>query len=86
MCSNKFEYSTAEITYCMTHYVKVPFYIPEFSNSKIILNLFHIDSNEVESGIGCGMILGHYLMIQLGLPAEFKRQLFQCYDITVPMK
>ena len=34
--SNKVEYSTVAGPYCMTHDVKVPLFVPEFSGSKII--------------------------------------------------
>ena len=37
--------------YCTTHDVKVTFFIPEFSVSKIILDHFHIDNYEDKSCI-----------------------------------
>ena len=48
--SNKVDYSTADGMYCTTHYVKVPFCMPEFSISKIINRLFHIESNKRRFG------------------------------------
>ena len=83
--SNKVELSTATGTYFMPHDVKVPFCMPYFSIRNIRLNLFHVDNNEGESGIGNDMIIGRGLMLQLGLSPELKRQLLQRYDITVPL-
>ena len=60
--------------------------MPDLSSSKIIEHRFHVDSNKGELGIGYYMIIGRDLMVQLGLSAEFKRQVLQCYDVTVPMK
>ena len=65
--SNKVEYSTDAGTYCTTHDVKVPFFIPDFSRRKITSHHFNIDNNEGESGIGYEMIIGCNLMVQLGL-------------------
>ena len=86
MCSNKVEYSTSAGPYCTTHDVKAPFCMPDFSNSKIILHHFYVHNNEFESVIGYDMIIGCDLMVKLGLPADFKRQLLQWDVITVPMK
>ena len=80
------EYSTAVGTYCTTHDVKVPFYMPDVSSRKMILRLFHVDNNEGESCIGCDMIIGRDLMVQLGLLDDFKRQFLQWDGDTVPMK
>ena len=77
MCSNKVEYSTAIGLYCITHDVKVPFCMLEFSIIKITLHHFHVDNNEGESGIGYDMIIGRDLMVQLGLSADFKFQVLQ---------
>ena len=46
MQSNKVEYSTATDVYCTTHDVKVPFFMPEFSSSKIINRSFHVDNEK----------------------------------------
>ena len=62
------------------------FCIPEVSNSKIILHIFHVDINEGESGIGYDMIIVRDLMVQLGLLNNFKRQVLQWYGATVSMK
>ena len=59
--------------------------MPEFSGSKIINHLFHIDNNEVELGIAYDMIIGRDLMVQLGLVAYFKRQVLQWDGTTVHM-
>ena len=51
--------------------------MPEFSGSKIINHRFHVDKDEGELGIGYDMIIGCDLMVQLGLTADFKRQVLQ---------
>ena len=68
------------------HDVKVPFCIPEFSNSKIISHHFHVDKNEGKSGIVYDMIIGCYLVVQLVLLVEFNHQVLQWNGITAPMK
>ena len=60
--SNKVEYSTAAGLYCTAHDAKVPFCMPEFSSSMIILHHFHVDNNEGEGVILYGIIIGHNLM------------------------
>ena len=65
MRSNKVEYSTATGVYCRTHDVKVPFFIPDFSSSKITYHRFHVDNNKVNSRIGYDMIIGRDLMVNL---------------------
>ena len=86
MQSNKIEYSTAAGVYCTTHDVKVPFCMLEVSISKIINHRFHVDNYKVESRIGYAMILGHELMVQLGLTAKFKHKVLQWDGATVHMK
>ena len=54
---NKVKYSTSAVTYCKTHDVKVPYCVPEFSSSKIVLHCFHFDNNEVELLIGYNIII-----------------------------
>ena len=44
----KVEYSTAAGPYCTTHDGKVPFFMLEFSSSKIKFHCFHVDNNEGE--------------------------------------
>ena len=46
MQSNKVYYSTAAGVYCTTHDVKVPFFMPEFSSSKIINHRLHVNNNK----------------------------------------
>ena len=62
ICSNNVEYSTAVGMYCTVHDAKVPFFMPEFSSSKIISHRFHVDNNEGESFISYDMIIGCDLM------------------------
>ena len=56
---------------------KFLFFVPEFSSSKIINHISHVDNDKVGSRIGYDMIIGRDLMVQLGLTAEFKRQVPQ---------
>ena len=72
--------------YCTTHYVKVPFCIPEFSSSKIINHRFHSDNDKGESGIVYDIIVGSDLMVRLGLATNLKCQVLQWDDATVYMK
>ena len=58
----------------------------EFSGSKIINHRFHVDNNEGESDIGYDMIIYRDLMVQLGLTADFKRQLLQWNGAIVHRK
>ena len=83
---NKVDYISDEVTYCTTHNVKVPFLMPEFSISKIILHRFYTDKNYGESGIGYDMIISHDLTVPLGLMTNLKRQLLQWDGDVVPMK
>ena len=86
MRSNKIEYSTAAGLYCTMHDVKVPFYMPYLSSRKILDNRFDVKNYKGELGIGYDVIIGRDLMVQLGLPADFKRQVHQWNGATVPMK
>ena len=74
MPSNKVEYITAAGMYCTTHDIKVPFFMPELSSSKIINHRFHVDNDKEESDIGYDMIIGRDQMVKIGLTADFKRQ------------
>ena len=58
----------------------------ELSGRKIINNRLHVDNYEGESGIGYDMIIGHDLMVQLGLTANFKCQFVQWDGNTVHVK
>ena len=67
MHSNQVEWSTAVGPYSMMHDVKVPFFIPEFSSSKITSHRFHIDNYDDKLGICYNMIIFHGLIVQLDL-------------------
>ena len=84
--SNKLEYITTAVVYCTTHDVKVPFGIPNISCSKIINHPFHVEKDKVYARIGFDWIIGNDLMVQLGLTANFKRQVLQWDGATVPME
>ena len=60
--------------------------MPELTSSKIINHCFHVDNVKGESGIGNDMIVDRDLMVQLGLIADFKRQVLQWDGATVHMK
>ena len=86
MQQNKLEQSTYAGTYCTNNEIKVHFCMSEFSSIKIMEHLFHVNNNKGESGIGYDMIIGRDLMLQLGLLANFKRQVLQWDGVNVPMK
>ena len=86
MRSDIVEYSIADGVYYINHEIKVLFFMPELSGSKIINHRFHVDNNEGESVIGCDMIIGHDPMVHLGLPADFKRQFLQWDGANVHIK
>ena len=58
MRSNNVEYGIAAGFYWMTHEVKVPFCMPQFSSSKIIKRRFHVNNHKGELGIGYDTIIG----------------------------
>ena len=60
--------------------------MPEFSRSKIISHQFHVDNDEVESGIGYDIIIGRDLMVHLGLTDHFKHKVLELNEGVVPMK
>ena len=86
MRSSKLKYSTATGPYCVTHDVKVSFFMAYFSRSKILSHLFHIDNNEDESGIGYYIIIGCYFMVKLFLSVGFNCQFLQFHGVIIPMK
>ena len=86
MRSNKVEYSTAIGLSCTTHDFKVPVCMSDLSSSKTIEHRFHVGNNKGESGICYGMIIGRDLMVQLGLMADFKRQVLQWDGVIVPIE
>ena len=83
---NKVEYIAAADVYCTTHSVKVPFCMLEYFSSKIMNDCLHVDNNNGELDIVYDMIIGHELMVQLGLMDDFKRQILQLNGITLHMK
>ena len=86
MRSNKVEYITAAGIYCTAHDAKGTVCMSEFSSSKIINHLFHINNTRCESGIGYGLIIGRELMVKLGPTADFKHQVLQWDGATIHMK
>ena len=68
------------------HDVKVPLCMPEFSISKMIEHCFHVNNDKGKSGIGYEIIIGHDLVVQLGLTVDLNCQLPQWDVATVPMK
>ena len=86
MRSNKLEYGTSKGPYCTTHDVKVPFSVPEFSITKIVLHQFHVDNDKDKSEMGHEIIIVGDLVVKLGLPDEFKLQFLQWGGINIIMK
>ena len=86
MHPNKVEYSTSKGMYCMIHDVNIPFFIPEYSSSKVIQHRFRVDIGIGESGIGYETIIGRDLIVKLGLSADFKCQFLQWDSVNVPKK
>ena len=86
MRSDKVYYFTEAGVYCTTHEFKMLFCVPDFYIRKIINHQFHVNNDKGESGIGYDIIIGHELIMQLGLTADFKRQILQWEGATVPMK
>ena len=60
--------------------------MPEVSSSNIIDHHFNVDNDKGESGIGYDVIIGRYMMVKLGLLANFEHQVLQWDGATVPMK
>ena len=58
----------------------------DFHSIKINSHRFHVENKKFGSGIGFDMNIGHDLMVQLGLAADFNRQLLQWDGTKVPMK
>ena len=84
--SNKVKYSTDAGLYVTAHDVKLPFWMPEFSGSKIILHLFHVYIDEGNLVIFYSMIVVQELMEKLGLTDDFKIQVISWYNTLVPTK
>ena len=84
--AKKVEYNTTSGPYKTTHDVKVPFSMPKFSNRKIITHRFHIDNAQGDTGIGYDIIIGRGLVVQLGLKANFGRQIMEWGETAIIMK
>ena len=70
----------------MTHGVKMPLCMLEFSSSKIIYIRFHVNSDIGELVIVYDMIIGRELMVKKGLLSDFTQQVLQWDGITIPVK
>ena len=86
MSYNNVECSTLAGTYCITHDAKVPFCMPELSIRNRISHRFQVDNDEIKLGIGYAMIIGHDLMVKLGLLYDFKHKVLQWYGVTATTK
>ena len=69
--ANKVKYIKSSVLYTTTHDMKVPFRILEFSSSKIKTYLFHVDNTRGDDRIRYDMIIGHHLIVYLGLKDYF---------------
>ena len=58
----------------------------KFYIRNIIPHFFHTYSDQVEPGLGYGMIIFRYLMVKLGTIADFKRNFLEWDSNVVPMK
>ena len=70
----------------MTHDIKLPFCMPEFSSRKIINHYFHANNDYCKSSIAYDMLIGRDMMVQLGLTDKFKYKVLQWDVTTVHMK
>ena len=86
MRSNKAEYITANGMYCTMHDIKVSFYMPDFSIRNIFNHRFHVNNDNIYSGIGYDMIIFCDMMVQLVLTSYFKHKVLQWDGATVHMK
>ena len=73
-------------TYCTKHNVKEPFFMPVFSTRQIITHLLHVNKSKFNSGIGYYMIIGHDLVVKLGLISYFNFSVFGWDDTSVHIK
>ena len=73
---------------CITQHMtsRCNFTLHIYLSRKVISYHFHVDNDKSKSGIGYEMIIGHNLMLQLGLLAEFKRKVIQWDSVTVTTK
>ena len=76
----------ADGTYTTTYDVKVTFTISDLYSRKIITHRLHIDKTRGNEGIACVMIIGHDLMVKLGLKTDFGRQVLEWDKTVVPIK
>ena len=83
--ANKVNYSTSAGPYKTTHYMEVPFCVPDFSVENN--NTYSPRKNaRDDEGIVYDIILGRDLIIQLGLKVEFSRQVLEWYGTVEPIK
>ena len=73
--ANKVNYSTAAGPYKTTPDVKVPFIMPYISKKKIVTHCFRVYKARGDYGIGYDMIILHDKIVQLGMKADFGRQI-----------
>ena len=64
----------------------MPFYMPEFSSSKIIYHWFNVDNDEDELGMCYDMIIGCDLMVEFVLLDDIKCQVLQWESVKIPTK
>ena len=72
--ANKVEYSTAAGPYKTTNDAKVSFIISDFYRIKNTTHRLKINNTKGHASIGYAMIIGHELIVQFGLKANFGRQ------------
>ena len=69
---NRVEYGTVSGTYCITHGLKVWFFVSELSIRNIIMHWFHVDNKDRKTSIFYDIIIDQELILQLGLIYNFK--------------
>ena len=65
--------------------MKVPFSMLEISRIKIITHRFNVDNAGGNAGIGSYIIIGHGIMLQLGLKENVGLRIMLCDETVVMM-
>ena len=82
---NKVKHSEDAGTYCTVHGVKVILFMLEFSSSKIIPHLLHVDIYQRGTWIGYYITISWDLLVQLSIIFDFNYNFLQWDNSTWPM-
>ena len=66
--------------------MKVPFSMPCFSSRKMLAHHLNFENTRGDEGNRYDMIIGRYIMVKLGLKADFGHQILEWGDTVIPMK